>query len=769
MRDRALEKLDSFAMNPLRLSLLVAMLPPALGAQQRPTAGDWPAYGGGPGGARYSPLEQITRTNVSQLRLAWVIRTGDYMRDRGRFEANPLIVAGTMYVSTPLGNVIALDPATGVERWRFDAHLDAGGDYGDFANRGVATWLDAARPAGAPCRRRVYVGTVDARLIALDAATGRPCTDFGAGGTIDLSQGLRHAPAYHWEYGVTSPPAVIGDLVVVGAAVSDNQRANAPDGVVRAFDARSGVLRWSWDPIPRTAGDSAYATWEGPAAHETGAANVWSVMSVDPALDLVYVPTGSASPDFYGGERLGANRYANSVVALRGSTGKVVWQFQVVHHDVWDYDVPAQPGLFTLHRGGRDMPAVAVSTKMGHLFILDRRTGTPLFPVEERPVPASDVPGETAWPTQPFPAPHFRFAPESLTADQAFGLTDSVRAQCRARIEALRYEGVFTPPSLRGTIVFPSNLGGLNWSGVAIDAARGLVVAPANRFAHIVTLIPRDSLPAVRHAHPGVEISNQRGTPYGMMRDILFHQRVPCTPPPWGTLAAVDLRGDSLRWQVPLGAMPGLPPGSINVGGTIVTAGGLAFIAATVDQQLRAFDVETGAELWHADLPAGAHALPATYSAGGQQYVVIAAGGHDRLGTTMGDYLLAFALPGAGTPSPETAMRSPEGRYTGAIRVGGARIGLSVGIAAAGDSVTAVISRIDSVQITGTVTARRSGSDVIIGFPFSYPGKHCDGAIVAEGRLWNGGQLLEGDVTVTGSCGDEGRAEPGAIALWREP
>ncbi len=422
----------------------------ATGAAASQTPGDWPAYGRDAGGARFSPLTEITRANVAELRPAWVYRTGDYLRDRGRFEATPLVVEGTMYVSTPLGRVIALDPASGAERWTYDARVSLEGDYGDFANRGVATWRDPARAAGRPCRRRVFLATVDARLIALDGATGRPCAHFGADGQVDLAAGLRHAPHYHGEYGVTSPPVVVNGLVIVVAAVSDNQRADEPEGVVRAFDVRTGQLRWKWDPI---------------AAPATGAANAWSVFSADPARDLVFVPTGSASPDFYGGERPGDNRYANSVVALRASTGRVVWAFQVVHHDLWDYDVPAQPTLLTLRRDGRVIPAVALATKMGHLFLLDRLTGAPLVPVAEQAVQASDVPGESAWPTQPFPPAPFRLSPESLSAADAFGTSDSTRALCRARIAALRYRGVFTPPSLQGTIIWPGNIGGMNWSG----------------------------------------------------------------------------------------------------------------------------------------------------------------------------------------------------------------------------------------------------------------------------------------------------------------
>jgi len=713
------------------------------------SAGDWGAYGRDPGGTRFSPLAQITRGNVTDLRPAWVYRTGDYLRDRGRFEATPLVAEGTLYIATPLGRVIALDPATAAEKWTYDAKVSLAGDYGDFANRGVATWLDATRSPGRACRHRIFLATVDARLIALDGQTGLPCADFGTAGQVDLAADLRNAPAYHGEYGVTSPPVVISGLVIVGAAVSDNQRTDAPEGVVRAFDARTGRLRWKWDPV----------------ALPTGAANAWSVFSADPARDLVFVPTGSASPDFYGGMRPGDNRYANAVVALRASTGRFVWAFQVVHHDLWDYDVPAQPVLFSLRRGGRVIPAVAVATKMGHLFLLDRRTGEALLPVEERPVPASDVPGERAWPTQPFPPAPYRLTPESLSATEAFGTSDSTRASCRARIAPLRYEGVFTPPSLRGTIIWPGNIGGMNWSGVAVDERRGLLFAPTNRIATIVTLIPRDSLMAMRHAHPGTEISAQRGTTYAMMREWLIGpDGLPCTPPPFGTLAAMDLTAGAVKWQVPLG--PG-PRGAINLGGATVTAGGLVFIAATQDQRLRAFDEATGRELWSAALPAGAQALPMTCLATGRQYVVVAAGGHDRLGTTMGDYLVAFALPEARPTPPDTTAYPVAGDYVGELRVGGARIGLDLRISETGDSLTATIGRIDSVQVIGPVVAHRAGRGLAMQFSFDYSERHCTGSITAAGDLWNGGRLLEGDLDVTGACAGGG-TQRGTFAVWRQ-
>lgn len=757
-------------MKPLLLIAAFAFAFRTTLAAQQPASSEWPAYGGDAGGHRFAPLDQITRGNVAGLRLAWVYRTGDLMRGRGRFEATPLLVDGTLFVSTPLARVVALDPASGAERWTYDPRVDLSGDYGDLANRGVATWLDRRASTGAICRRRVFVATVDARLIALDGKTGAPCADFGTRGTVDLSHDLLNAPAYQYEYGVTSPPTVVGDVVIVGSAISDNQRVDAPNGVVRAYNARSGVERWSWDPVPRTAGTPGYDTWQGPLAHTTGAANAWTVMSADPGRDLVFVPTGSASPDFFGGARLGQNLYANSVVALRASTGRVVWHFQVVHHDLWDYDVPAQPVAFTLHRGGKDVAALAVATKMGHLFILDRTSGVPLVPVTEQPVPQSDVPGEQTWPTQPFPPPAYRFVAESLPATDAFGLTPEARERCRAWMAGLRSDGIFTPSSLHGTIHYPGHIGGFNWSGVSVDERDGLLVAPVNRLAMVVTLIPRDSLHAVRMAHPDEEVSAMRGTPFGMMRQtLLTADRVPCSPPPWGELVAFDLARGQVKWKVPLGdwpgtgQRPGAPFGSISLGGVLVTAGGLAFVAGTLDQRLRAFDLETGHELWSAPLPAGGHALPMTYIADGRQYLVIAAGGHDRLGTALGDYVLGYTLSAPGAPVPDTMPRGLAGAWIGELRINDTdRHPTMLTLHAAGDSLVGEASA-DSGRITGTISARPAGTALTFAFTFTYPEKHCGGVLSGKGTQANGGGLLVGTVEVQSSCSEH--PETGTFSL----
>jgi quinoprotein glucose dehydrogenase len=621
--------------------------------------GEWPTYGNDPGGTRYSPLRQIDRVNVAGLRVAWTYRTGEAggapAYAHVAFEATPLMIDGTLFLSTPYNRVVALDPETGAERWVYDPRVDRTRRLSIVTSRGVSTWLDAAAAGGGPCRRRIFVATVDARLIALDAAGGTPCADFGRDGEVDLTVGINviDGPCC---YQVTSPPAVVNGLVVVGSSIADNRRADLERGVVRAYDARTGALRWSWDPIPTRESDPARSTWAGDSWRRTGAANVWSVMSVDEARGLVFLPTSSPSPDFYGGERLGANRYANSVVALRAATGEVVWDFQVVHHDLWDYDVPAQPTLVSVTRDGKTVPAVVVATKMGHLFVLHRETGAPLFPVEERPVPRSTVPGEEAWPTQPFPVRPRPLAPSRLTADDAWGVTPAEREACRSRLARLRSEGIFTPPSLEGTVVFPGFGGGVNWGGVTHDPIRGLVVVSTNRLPFVVRLVPRERFQAERAAGAGRgpgEYAVQAGTPYGMYREpLLSPQGLPCNPPPWGVLAAVDLASGETRWEVPLGTSPELAMwpeasgwGSLNFGGALATAGGLVFVGAARDTTLRAFDVDTGRVLWSAELPASAQATPMTYRTAGKQFVVIAAGGHSALRTKMGDYVVAFTLP----------------------------------------------------------------------------------------------------------------------------
>ena len=623
-------------------------------------ASDWPAYGRDPGGSRFSPLTQINRDNVKTLKVAWVYRTGDLSdgqnaRSSSAFQCTPLLVDGTLYLVTPFNRVIALDPVKGTERWVFDPKIDLKRPYDNQLNsRGVSTWLDPQRKDGEPGRRRILLGTNDSRLIALDAATGKRCEDFGAGGEVDLARAVSVSTRNPGEYGITSPPAILKDLIIVGAAIGDNNRVTAPSGVVRAFDVRTGKLRWAWDPVPPSFKKSTTSD----AGYQLGTANVWSVISVDEARDLVFLPTGNTSPDYYGGERKGSDFYSSSVVALRGSTGRVVWHFQTVHHDVWDYDIPAQPALITVPRNGRLIPAVAVATKVGHLFVLHRETGKPIFPVEERRVPQNGVEGEQLSQTQPFPVKPRALAPQALKPEEAFGLTEADRNACREQIAAYRNDGVFTPPSLQGTLVYPGDVGGMNWSGMSFDPQHSLLITNTNRLPRIVTLIPREKLTpdqiSKMRGNPMVELARQEGTPYWMKREIVIRLPllVPCTPPPWGTLVAVDLKTGDVRWEVPLGVMPELADrpdaakwGSLNLGGSIVTAGGLVFIGAARDNYLRAFNVETGAEIWKGELPAGGQATPMTYQAGGKQFVVIAAGGHGRLPSKRGDHVVAFALP----------------------------------------------------------------------------------------------------------------------------
>ena len=609
---------------------------------------EWAAYGNDPGGMRYSSLTQINRDNVAKLKIAWVYHTGDVSDEtkyprKSEFESTPIFVDGTLYLTTAFNRVVALDPVSGKERWTFDPKINLGAKYSEgLMNRGVATWLDTKRHPGTECRHRIFLATIDARLIALDGTSGKPCKDFGGGGQLDLTQGIVNI-IRTGEYEETSPPAIVDDLVVVGSAIADNDRVDSPDGVVRAFDARTGKLRWKWEPISASLAP-------------TGAGNAWSVISVDAERDLIFVPTGAPSPDYHGAKRPGDDKWANSVVALRGKDGSFVWGFQLVHHDLWDYDTAPQPVLVTLHRNGSDLPVVIQGNKTGNIFVLNRETGAPVFQVEEKPVPQSGVDQERTSPTQPFPVAPPPLVRQQLSADDAWGITDDERNSCRDRLARLQSGGIFTPPSVLGIVATPGNLGGMNWSGAAFDPSRQLFVTNVNNLPMEVHLIPRDQyLPQEEAAETGKfrgDVSPQHGTPYGMSRQaILSPQGLPCLSPPWGELVAVDLSKGTIRWHVPLGTAVKLNgktfaiSGTPNLGGPILTAGGLVFIGSSMDDSFRAFDVETGQVLWTVQLPAGGQATPMTYQENGKQYVVISAGGHGKLGTTLGDSVVAFALP----------------------------------------------------------------------------------------------------------------------------
>jgi quinoprotein glucose dehydrogenase len=614
------------------------------GARAQTLQADWSSYGGDPGGTRYSALSEINQKNVTQLRVAWTYRTGAMQQKtelirKAAFEATPILADGKLFLSTPYDQVIALDPQSGAKLWEFDPQVDLGSNYSEVTSRGVSAWSDSKAKAGQPCSIRIFLGTLDARLIALDADRGKPCADFGANGEINLARDAATTPEWLGGYQVTSPAVVVNDAVIVGSSIADNWKVDTGRGIVRAFDARSGKLRWNWDPIP----------WASGTNPRTGAGNAWSALSVDAERDLVFVPTGSASPDYYGGIRKGDNKWANSVVALRASTGEFVWGFQVVHHDLWDYDVASQPTLFTWKDG---TPAVVINTKMGHVFVLNRLTGAPLLPVEERAVPQTDINGEQTSPTQPLST--ISLVPEGLTPGDAWGPTPQDQQWCAEKIKASRSQGVFTPPSLQGTIVFPGNVGGVNWGSAAYDPRLHIMIVNTNRLPAWVKMIPRDKFSSENNAQQDNriygEFGEQKGAPYGLYRTFIFSPSgLPCNAPPWGTTEAVDLFSGKKVWDVPLGTfIPGKQTGAINLGGPIVTAGGLVFTAAATDGKenyLRAFDSQSGRELWKWELPAGGQATPMTYKFDGKQYLVIAAGGHGKLGSKQGDYVMAFTLP----------------------------------------------------------------------------------------------------------------------------
>jgi quinoprotein glucose dehydrogenase len=621
--------------------------------------GGWPAYGGDAGGSRYSPLTQINANNVGELKVAWTFRTGEHgqgVKDwsRSAFEATPILYNGTLYLTSSSTDVIAVDAASGALRWRHDSQSRKDLHYSDGVSRGVSLWVDEKARQDAPCRVRIFAPTLDGRLLALDAADGKPCDGFGEQGAVNLLKDIRstfHEGDEWRDYLVTSPPAILDDKVIVGSSIGDNRAVLEELGSVRAFDARNGQLLWNWDPIPRDPSNAVYKDWDSEKVGNASAANAWAPLSVDSVRHLVYVPTGSASPDFFGGERPGDNRWANSIVALDGETGKLRWGRQLVHHDIWDYDVGSQPTLATVRHDGKSVDAVIQATKTGFLFSFDRDSGVPLFSIEERVVPQDAVPGEHPSPTQPFPsAPPALARQGKITPDDAWGVAWFDTRACRKRIEAYRSEGMFQPPALRDSLMQPGNAGGSNWGGIAFDPQRQLAIANTMNLPFVVALVPRAELAAQRASedYKGFEFARQTGTPYGMRRKSFTSSfGIPCVKPPWGTLAAVDMQRGVIKWQIPLGDTPmiHLNLGTPSIGGPIVTAGGVIFIAATLlDDRLRAFNTDDGKLLWSASLPAGGQATPMTYSAGGKQFVVIAAGGY-KDDSTRGDYLVAYSLP----------------------------------------------------------------------------------------------------------------------------
>lgn len=616
-----------------------------------PVAG-WGAWGGEASGRRYSPVNQITPENVGSLKKVWTYRIG--MLDAPEntsptFQATPITGDGRLYVCSGRNRIVALDPETGREIWAHDAKASADGTY--LLNcRGVSHFSDPGPSPTGVCPSRILAGTLDGRLIALDAATGKFCSDFGEKGSIDLTTDLGKVQA--GDFGITSPPAIIGNMVVVGGRIPDNMRTDTPAGVVRAYDVHTGKQLWSWNPLPPGQEDAALAPKGEHYVRATP--NAWAPLSVDPALGLVYVPTGNAAPDHYAADRNGRDYYASSVVALDAKTGTVKWHFQTVHHDVWDYDVPAQPVLFDLPTpNGATIPALAQATKQGHIFILNRATGQPVFPVEERPVPQDALPGERLSPTQPFPANPAFIVRRDLTEDDMWGFTPWDRGKCVDQFRSARWQGVFTPPSTKGTIFYPSFMGTSNWGSVSIDQENGVLIANTTHVPAIATEVPRKEADA--RMAKGDFLLPVTGAPYAhTMKPMLSPLGAPCVKPPWGTLLAIDLKQGKRLWEVPLGTTRDVAPfpiwrkmGVPNLGGSIITGSGLVFIGAATDNFLRAFNVKTGEELWKGRLPAGGQATPMTYrlTKNGRQYVVIAAGGHKYLGTTLGDHLVAFALP----------------------------------------------------------------------------------------------------------------------------
>lgn len=616
--------------------------------------GEWHQYGRTPFGQRYSPLDQITAENVSTLKEVWRYQTGDVKRpeDVGEttYQVTPLKVKDTLYLCTPHNWAIALDAKTGKEKWKYDANSGMNPDRQHQTCRGVTYYADPAVAAGQPCAERVYLPTSDARLIALDAANGKICTSFADQGVLHLEAGMRYNPAGY--YYSTSPPVAVAGKIIIGGAVNDNYSTQEQSGVIRAFDINTGALIWNWD----SGNPDVTTPLTGGQTYTTNSPNSWSVFSVDEALGMVYLPLGNQVPDQLGINRSdNVEKFSSSIVALDIATGQLRWVRQTVHHDLWDMDVPAQPVLIDLTKqDGTTVPALVGPTKQGDIYVLDRRTGEPIIPVKEIPAPGGAVAGDHTSPTQPIS--DLTFSPEPLQEKDMWGVSLFDQLACRIDFHRYRYEGRYTPPSLKGTIVYPGNFGTFNWGSVAVDPERQIMFGMPTYLAFTSRLVPAADIPPRGQDEKGSEqgLNRNDGAPYGVfMGPFLGLLKIPCQAPPWGYVAGVDLRTGKIAYMHKNGTVHDMTPlplpfkvGVPGIGGPMLTKGGVAFLGAAVDNYLRAYDVTSGRQLWQGRLPAGGQATPMTYMADdNKQYVVMVAGGHGSVGTKPGDYVIAYTLP----------------------------------------------------------------------------------------------------------------------------
>ena len=613
---------------------------------------EWHHYGRTPYGQRYSPLDQVTVDNVDTLEQAWVYQTGDMKRvddvPETTYQVTPLKIGETLYLCTPHSWAIAIDAKTGQEKWKFDPQVPDNTDRQHQTCRGVTYYKDPGVSQNGKCTARVFLPTSDARLIALDADTGEICPSFGDEGTVHLEQGMPYTPAGY--YYSTSPPVAAAGKIIIGGAVNDNYSTKSQSGVIRAYDIDTGELIWNWDsgnpeqtePIP-----------EG-QTYTANSPNSWSVSSADEKLGMIYVPLGNKVPD-----QLGMNRsenvetYSSSIVALSLETGQVQWVRQTVHHDLWDMDVPAQPALLDItDANGQTVPALVGPTKQGDIYVLNRETGEPIIPVKEVPAPGGAIPEDYTSPTQP--VSDLTFMPDPLTEKDMWGMTLFDQLACRIAFHQLKYEGRYTPPSLQGSLIYPGNFGTFNWGSVAVDPERQVMFGMPTYLAFTSQLIPRDEVPpqgSKKASEMGINMNT--GAPYAVsMGPFLSPLGVPCQAPPWGYVAGADLRTGEIAYMHKNGTVEDMTPlplpiklGVPGIGGPIITKGGVAFLGAAVDNYFRAYDLSTGDQLWEARLPAGGQSTPMTYETDdGTQYVLIVAGGHGSIGTTPGDYVIAYKL-----------------------------------------------------------------------------------------------------------------------------